>query len=134
LDRRILGLRGSRVDPTGAAHRFRAAVDGVDFLFPSYECVAALPMLLLLRNRARCRTRLLLYSDTSATLCLWWALLRPGDRIVAPTEGARCTIEFVCARVAPYLRVYGYPMPLPARTGTCRHDLRSGRSLCVRGK
>jgi glycosyltransferase involved in cell wall biosynthesis len=113
----ILGPRGSPVDLTGAAHRFRAAVDGVDFLFPSYECVPALPMLLLLRNRARCRTRLLFYSDTSATLCLWWALLRPllrpGDRIVAPTESARRTIEFVCADVGPYLRVCGYPMPLP---------------------
>ncbi|MDQ3349176.1 MAG: hypothetical protein M3545_14560, partial [Acidobacteriota bacterium] len=58
----ILGSRGSPVDPTGAVHRFRAAVDGVDFLFPSYACAAALPMLLLLRNRARCRTRLLFYS------------------------------------------------------------------------
>jgi glycosyltransferase involved in cell wall biosynthesis len=113
----ILGPRDSPVDPTGAAHRFRAAVDGVDFLFPSYACAAALPMLLLLRNQARCRTRLLFYSDTSATLCLWWALLRPllrpGDRIVAPTESARRTIAFVCADVAPYLRVCGYPMPLP---------------------
>jgi glycosyltransferase involved in cell wall biosynthesis len=113
----ILGPRGSPVDLAGAAHRFRAAVDGVDFLFPSHGCAPALPMLLLLRNRARCRTRLLFYSDTSATLCLWWALLRPllrpGDRIVAPTESARRTIEFVCADVAPHLRVCGYPMPLP---------------------
>ncbi len=113
----ILGPRGSPIDQTGAAERFRAAVDGVDFLFPSYACAAALPMLLLLRNQARCRTRLLFYSDTSATLCLWWALirplLRPGDRIVAPTESARRTIEFVCADIAPYLRVCGYPMPMP---------------------
>jgi glycosyltransferase involved in cell wall biosynthesis len=113
----ILGPRGSPVDPMDAAQRFRDAVDGADFLFPSYACAPALPMLLQLRNRARCRTRLLFYSDTSATLCLWWALLRPllrpGDRIVAPTESARRTIEFVCADIAPYLRVCGYPMPLP---------------------
>lgn len=118
----IFGPRGAPVDLTGAAHRFRAAVDGVDFLFPSYACAAALPMLLLLRNQARCRTRLLFYSDTSATLCLWWALLRPllrpGDRIVSPTESARRTIEFVCADVAPYLRVCGYPMPLPPEPAT----------------
>lgn len=107
------------MDPTGAAHRFRAAVDGVDILFPSHECVAALPMLLLLRNRTRCRTRLLFYSDTSFTLCLWCALLRPllhpGDWIVAPTESARRTIEFACADVAPHIRVYGYPMPCRQR-------------------
>jgi hypothetical protein len=142
----ILGPRGSPVDPTGAAHRFRAAVDGVDFLFPGYECVAALPMLLLLRNRARCRTRLLFYSDTSATLCLWWALLRPllrpGDRIVAPTESARRTIEFVCADVAPRPRreerpsrpPRRAPFPPPFLPRFCRtvtRKLRDRRPVCL---
>jgi glycosyltransferase involved in cell wall biosynthesis len=102
------------------AARFAAATDDVDFLFPGYDLMTALPLLAELRNRARSRARLLVRAHSPALCPLEWALLcpliMPGDVIMCPSTSARALLASLAPALEASLVVSPAPVgPLPRR-------------------
>ena len=101
----------------------RSTSQSADFLCPDHHGIPLLPRLAWLRNHSRASLRLLLIAHAPAAYLLDWALLRPllrpGDRIIAPTESARELIEFVCPSITSFVRVIPHPIlplnPKPAQ-------------------
>jgi glycosyltransferase involved in cell wall biosynthesis len=115
----ILGDPGSPLDPARAVARLRDATRDVEFLCPDHHCIAFAPLLTWIRNRGGLPVRLLLIAHSPGGFLVEWALLRPllrpGDRIVAPSASARDLIEWLCPELSPYVRVVPHPIrPLPA--------------------
>jgi glycosyltransferase involved in cell wall biosynthesis len=110
----ILGPLGRPVEIDQAASRFATATAAVQFLCPSWEAVALVPLFAALRNRSRATVRLLLIAHAPGGYALDWALLAPllapGDLIVAPSASAKATIEYLCAPLEQYIRVIPHPM------------------------
>ncbi len=110
----ILGPAGTALALDMAAPRFAEHTAGQDFFCPSYECIPLAPLLLAVRNRARARVRLLFIAHAAGAYSFEWTLLRPllasGDIIVAPSESARRTIEYLCPALAPFIRTIPHPM------------------------
>lgn len=122
------------VSDAAAAHHFKAATAGYDFFCPDYRVTALVPWLLHLRNLSGSRLRLLLIAHAPGAIGLEWALLsalmRPGDRIVAPTESARDVIAFLSPPLAAYTRVVPHPLePLPAVSAPAQPGVRRLVSL-----
>ena len=102
------------------AARFAAATDDVDYLFPGYDLMTALPLLAELRNRARSRARLLVRAHSPALCPLEWALLcpliMPGDVVMCPSASARALLASLAPALEASLVVSPAPVgPLPRR-------------------
>lgn len=115
----VLGPPHAPLAPAAAARALADATRGVHFLCPAYDAVPLLPLLAALRNRAGAPVRLLIISHATGAYSMEWALLAPllgpGDRVIAPSQSARATIELVCPALAPRIAVIHHPMePLPA--------------------
>ncbi|MCC7054317.1 MAG: glycosyltransferase family 4 protein [Gemmatimonadaceae bacterium] len=97
-----------------AVRAFAAATQGVDFLCPSYEAVALLPLLAELRNAGAPHVSLLVIAHSPASWPLEWALLSgllsAGDRIIAPSGSARDVILLMAPTLAPFVRVIPHPV------------------------
>ena len=94
----------------------------MDFLCPDHHGLAFVPRLLALRNRGELPLRLLLIAHSPGAFLFEWVLvrplLRPGDRIIAPSVSARDMIEWLCPELSPWVRVVPHPMrPLPEPGG-----------------
>lgn len=114
----VMGPALGPFDWRDAARRFAAETRGIDFVCPSYEAVALTPLVAALRNRSGSRARLLLIAHSAGIYAMEWVLLHPllvpGDVIVAPSESAGATIDYICPALMPFVRVIGHPMePLP---------------------
>lgn len=114
--------------PRGAAQRFTAAVRGADFISPAYHCLAVTPLLMALRNVSDASVRFLVVAHAPAAYVLEWALmaplLRPGDRIIAPTRSAASVIGYLCPEIQPFVSVVAHPVhALPAAPGTLRNEI-----------
>lgn len=111
-----------------ATDAFRDAVGSADFLCPTYEGIPLAPLLAALRNRSGARVRMLLIAHASGAYAMEWALLSPllapGDIVIAPSQSARRTIEFLCAPLAPYVRVIPHPMAPLRPSPTTRPERR----------
>lgn len=99
---------------------FFAALDGrEDFLAPNYELQPLVPWLLSLRNDLNRKIRLLFVAHAPGGMAWIWRLLvpllRPGDRIVAPSGHAASVIVWLEPRLEPFVRVVGHPIPGPSR-------------------
>jgi len=130
--RRFMGPPRAPLPLDEAATRFAAACAGADFICPGYESIPLAPLFLALRNRAGSPARLLLISHAAGAYAMEWTLLppllAPGDIVVAPSESARATIDFLCPAMAPYVRVVPHPMqPLPAGPRDPRRVVSMGR-------
>ncbi|WP_392533435.1 glycosyltransferase [Nostoc sp. C117] len=128
----ILGYVSSPLTLSEAAQKFAAATAQFDFLCPSYECIALTPLFLALRNRTRSRIKLLLIAHAPGAYLLEWILLRPllipGDLIIAPSESAKATIEFLYPELTEFIRVIPHPMhPLAKQTGELQRIVSLGR-------
>ncbi|GJG89796.1 hypothetical protein tb265_49770 [Gemmatimonadetes bacterium T265] len=115
----VLGPAGAPPDLSAAGRRFAALTADYDYFAPNFECIPLAPLLLAARNRGGARARLLFIAHAAGAYAFEWALLAPllapGDVVVAPSESARRTIEFLCPALRPYLHVVHHPMrPLPA--------------------
>jgi glycosyltransferase involved in cell wall biosynthesis len=102
-----------------SARRFAAETAGIDFICPSYEAIALTPLLAALRNRSGARVRLLIIAHSAGIYAMEWMLLHPllepGDVIVAPSESAGATIDYMCPALTPLVRAIPHPMePLPS--------------------
>lgn len=130
----ILGDPGSPLDVPRAIERLRHATRDVEFLCPDHHCIAFAPRLTWIRNRGGLPVRLLLIAHSPGGFLVEWALLRPllrpGDRIVAPSASARDMIAWLCPELSPYVRVVPHPIrplaePQPSRAP--EHLLSLGR-------
>ena len=114
----VLGPASSPRSFDDAARGFAEATSGADFVSPSYDAVALVPLLTALRNRSKSPTRILLIAHAPAACAMEWALLRPllapGDLVIAPTASAQHAIELLCPDLRDYVRTVPHPMnPLP---------------------
>ena len=101
-----------------AARRFSDATVDCHFLCPNREGITLTPLLLALRNHCGARIRLLLIAHSPGAYLLEWVLLRPllrpGDRVIAPSRSAADLISFLCPELHSFVRVIPHPMhPLP---------------------
>jgi glycosyltransferase involved in cell wall biosynthesis len=114
----ILGPAEAPVPSAEAARRFAARTAGADFLCPDYQGIPLAPLFLSLRNRSRARVRLLLIGHAVGADAAEWALLppllAPGDVILAPSQSARRTIEYLAPALMPFVHVAPHPMAPPA--------------------
>jgi glycosyltransferase involved in cell wall biosynthesis len=96
------------------ARAFRDATAGVDFLCPSYEAVALLPLFAELRSFSGASVSLLIVAHSPAAWPFEWAvlsgLLAPGDRIVTPSWSARGAIGALAPSLLPFVRVVPHPV------------------------
>ncbi len=106
--------------PGGACGRAQAsafadAVAAYDFLCPDYNVAVLLPYLALLRNRSRSKVRLLIIAHSPGVwpveLALLRDLLRPGDRIIAPSRSAEGLICALLPALASFVRVVPHAQP-----------------------
>ncbi len=133
---------GGGAAPTMSRDTIRAfdtATRDVEFLCPSFEAVALLPLFAELRNAASSRTALLVIAHSPAVWPLEWALLsgllRAGDRIVTPSQSAADAITALSPALAPFVRVIPHPVHgalgardgLPARAATRPRIVSLGR-------
>jgi glycosyltransferase involved in cell wall biosynthesis len=113
----VLGFPGCDTTDAQASARFRSSTVRADFVSVDYLGFVALPRLARLRNLSGTRARLLVIAHAPGAYPLDWALLRPllrpGDRIVAPTESARSIIECLCPDVSAFVRVIPHPIVGP---------------------
>jgi glycosyltransferase involved in cell wall biosynthesis len=106
--------------PYGPAQRqeFLSRTAGVHALSVDYQALVALPFLARLRNLSGSLVRLLVVAHTPAVCPFEWALLlpllRPGDRVIAPTHSARQALETLCPDLLPFVRVIPHPILLPS--------------------
>ena len=105
-----------------------------DFICPDHHGIPLLPRLAWLRNYSGASIRLLVIAHAPAAYLLDWALLRPllrpGDRIIAPTESARTLIEFVCPSIAAFIRVIPHPIqPLDVKQSDTPRAVFLGRLI-----
>ncbi len=110
----VLGPVGRPLPDGDAAGRLAVAVEGVDHLCLDYQAFHLLPILAVLRNRGGSVVRLLVIAHAPGAYLVDWALLRlllrPGDRIVAPTDRARRIIEALCPDIGRWERVVPHPI------------------------
>lgn len=128
----IFGSSTAPSSPAATAAAFREATREAEFLCPDHHGIPLLPRLAALRNRSGARVRLLVIAHSPAVYLLDWALLRPllrpGDRIVAPTRSARATIALVCRALEPFVRVVPHPIrPLTASGSRAARAVMLGR-------
>ncbi|HET7463666.1 MAG TPA: glycosyltransferase [Longimicrobium sp.] len=113
----VLGPPHAPLAPAAASRALADATRGIHFLCPAYEAVPLLPLLAALRNRAGAPVRFVVISHAAGAYTMEWALLAPllgpGDRVIAPSESARRTIEFICPALAPRIAVIHHPMEPP---------------------
>ena len=87
------------------------------FFSPNYELQPLIPWLLSLRNAAGSPLKLLFIAHAPGGMPWIWrllpSLLRPGDRMVAPSEHAARIIRWFMPELAPAIRVIPHPIPLP---------------------
>lgn len=130
----ILGDPRQPLDVPRAIERLRDATRDVEFLCPDHHCIAFAPLLTWIRNRGGLPVRLLLIAHSPGGFLVEWALLRPllrpGDRIVAPSTSASEVIEWLCPELSPYVRVVPHPirpLPQPGSPRAPEHLLSLGR-------
>ncbi len=119
LDTWLDGALGpSDAEASSSVEALRASTVGVDFLCPDHHGLAFVPRLLTTRNHGGLAVRVLIIAHSPGAFLFEWALmrplLRPGDRIIAPSTSAADMIEWVCPELSPWVRVVPHPMrPLP---------------------
>ncbi|MBW1799293.1 MAG: glycosyltransferase family 4 protein [Deltaproteobacteria bacterium] len=110
----ILGEPDKQRTLDDAADYFFTETSNADFFCPAYECIPLSPLFIALRNLRKARVRLLFVGHAPGAYVLEWYLLRPllvpGDLIIAPSECAKKTIEFLCPGLSPFIRVIHHPM------------------------
>lgn len=109
----IFGPPGEPYDERRAAERIPSLLLDADYVCFDFESLQLASLLFAMRNRAGFRLRFLVIAHSPGAFLLDWALLRlllrPGDRIVAPTERSRAIIELVCPELRPWIRVVPHP-------------------------
>lgn len=130
----ILGDPRQPLDVPRAIERLRDVTRDVEFLCPDHHCIAFAPLLTWIRNRGGLPVRLLLIAHSPGGFLVEWALLRPllrpGDRIVAPSTSASEVTEWLCPELSPYVRVVPHPirpLPQPGSPRAPEHLLSLGR-------
>ena len=110
----VLGPVGQRRPQREATARLEANVSGTDYVCLDFQSFHLLPLLAALRNRGGMRVRLLVIAHAPGAYLVDWALLRlllrPGDRVIAPTERARAVIESLCPELGRWVRVVPHPV------------------------
>lgn len=126
---------GERIEPDdpGVHAAFSAATRSFEFLCPNYGAILLAPLLAYVRNRSGSRVRLLLIAHAPGAYVLEWTLLRPllldGDVLVAPTESAARTIEFLIPELAPHVHRVPHPIATVGSPGA-----RRPRHVCSLGR
>ncbi len=105
-----------------AAARLREATEAA-FLAPAQRALALAPELTRLRNLGGAAVRMLIIAHAPGAFLPEWALLepllRPGDRIVAPSRRAAEVLARLCPDLSRFVRVVPHPIPpLPAASCT----------------
>lgn len=98
-----------------------AFFDAGDFFAPNYEIQPLVPWLLARREALGKAQRLLFVAHAPGGMAWVWRLLapllRPGDRIVAPSPHAASVIVWLEPSLEPFVRVIGHPIPGPTGDG-----------------
>lgn len=110
----VLGSANAPFDAERAARALAASTAGFAYVCPGHELIPLAPLLVALRNLSGSPVRLLLIAHAPGVYLMEWVLLapllRPGDLIIAPSESARRTIEFLDPELVPFVRVIPHPM------------------------
>lgn len=110
----LLGSPRAPIRMETATRNFERLTSGYPFLCPSYECIALVPLFASFRNRAGAPVRLLILAHAPGAFALEWAMLKPllvpGDLIIAPSQSALRTIEFLCPELIAFVRVIPHPI------------------------
>ena len=114
----IVAEASRRGGESRARRAFVEATRGSQFLCPDHRTAYLAPLLLHLRNASGSDIRLLLVAHAPGACPLDWALLwpllRPGDRILAPTASAGEVIGLLCPALRQHTRVVPHGVfPLP---------------------
>lgn len=127
----ILGDDGEARDLDLQAAAFLSLTAGFQFLCPSHEGILLTPLFARLRNHGNAPIRLLIVAHSPGVFGLEWTLLdgllRPGDRIIAPTRSAATVIDYLNPALLRFVRVIPHPIQPLERRGAAIE----GRVVCL---
>ncbi len=111
---KVLGPAESPFSHDKSLMRFKAAVQGIDFICPGFHSTYLIPRLLQLRNQSGANTRLLFINHSPGAFAYVFGLiptlLRDGDVIIAPSESSARVITRLAPSLEPFVHKVHHPI------------------------